>query len=106
MVSGQKDAIVRLLQDNDPETVRLVKEQLASAGLEAIGALTALAEIEDERVSQHVREVLDLIVDREPRTSSRCSAICSAITTISSARTGCSPARCCRESISPRSRRR
>ena len=65
MVSGQKEAIVRLLQDNDPETVRLVKEQLASAGLEAIGALTALAEIEDERVSLHVREVLDLIVDRE-----------------------------------------
>ncbi len=65
MMLGQKDAIVRLLQDNDPDTVRLVKEQLAAAGEEARGDLTALAAFEDEHVSRHAREVLDLIEDRE-----------------------------------------
>lgn len=62
---GQKEALVRLLQDNDPETVRLVKEQLAAAGDEALGDLASLAQMEDEKVSRHVREVLDLIADRE-----------------------------------------
>ena len=35
MIPGQSDAIVRLLEDDDPETVRLVKEQLVKAGDEA-----------------------------------------------------------------------
>jgi hypothetical protein len=65
MMLGQQEAIVRLLQDNDPETVRLVKEQLAAAGEDARGALSALVEFEDEHVSRHAREVLDLITDRE-----------------------------------------
>jgi len=62
---GQKDAIVRLLQDNDPETVKLVKEQLAAAGDEALGDLASLVAFEDENVSRAAREVLDLIADRE-----------------------------------------
>ncbi|MGH8048523.1 MAG: transglutaminase family protein [Chthoniobacterales bacterium] len=65
MMLGQKEAIVRLLQDNDPETVKLVKEQLAAAGDEALGDLASLAEVQDEKVSRHVRDVLDLIADRE-----------------------------------------
>lgn len=65
MILGQKEAIVRLLQDNDPETVRLVKEQLAEAGEEAVSDLTMLASAEDEKVSQHARDVLELIADRE-----------------------------------------
>ncbi|MDD5198490.1 MAG: transglutaminase-like domain-containing protein [Terrimicrobiaceae bacterium] len=65
MMIGQKEAIVRLLQDNDPETVRLVKEQLAAVGEDARDDLASLAEFEDERVSRHAREVLDLIADRE-----------------------------------------
>lgn len=65
MMIGQKEAIVRLLQDNDPETVRLVKEQLAAAGDDALGALNSIAQFEDERVSRHARDVLDLIADRE-----------------------------------------
>ncbi|HEY8901059.1 MAG TPA: transglutaminase-like domain-containing protein [Chthoniobacterales bacterium] len=65
MMLGQKEAIVRLLRDNDPETVRLVKEQLAAAGEDAMGELAALAAFEDENVSRHAREVLDLIADRE-----------------------------------------
>lgn len=54
----QKDAILRLLRDNDPETVNLVKEQLAGAGVEAVEGLQALLELEDDAVSFHVREVL------------------------------------------------
>jgi Transglutaminase-like superfamily len=65
MMIGQKEAIVRLLQDNDPETVKLVKEQLAAAGDDALGDLAALAEVQDEKVSRHVRDVLDIIADRE-----------------------------------------
>ena len=65
MILGQKEAIARLLQDNDPETVRLVKEQLAAAGEDMRGDLAVLAAFEDEHVSRHAREVLDLITDRE-----------------------------------------
>ncbi len=65
MMMGQKDAIVRLLQDNDPDTVKLVKEQLAAAGEDALSALASLLQYEDEQVSRHAREVLDLIADRE-----------------------------------------
>jgi len=54
----QKDAIVRLLRDNDPETVNLVKVQLAEAGAEAVGELRSLLALEDEAVKFHVREVL------------------------------------------------
>lgn len=65
MLVAQKDAIVRLLQDNDPETVRLVKEQLAASGDDLLDELTELARAEDESVSRHVREVIELIADRE-----------------------------------------
>jgi len=65
MMLGQKEAIVRLLRDDDPDTVRLVKEQLAAAGEDARRALDAIVQFEDEHVSRHAREVLDLITDRE-----------------------------------------
>ena len=55
---AQRDAIVRLLRDDDPETVRLVKEQLALAGEEWISGLRDLAQMDDERVSRHARDVL------------------------------------------------
>jgi hypothetical protein len=54
----RNDAIVRLLRDDDPETVRLVKEQLALAGEEWISGLRDLAQMDDERVSRHARDVL------------------------------------------------
>ncbi len=65
MLVGQRNAIARLLQDNDPDTVRLVKEQLAAAGDEARIELASLVQYEDEQVSRHAREVLNLIADRE-----------------------------------------
>jgi hypothetical protein len=63
-MTGQKQAIARLLSDDDPETVRLVKEQLVQAGDEAVSQLRALADVSDSEVSEHAREVLALIADR------------------------------------------
>lgn len=54
----QRDAILRLLRDDDPHTVSLVKEQLAGRGLDAVAGLHDLLTIDDERVTRHVREVL------------------------------------------------
>lgn len=61
---AQKEAIVRLLQDDDPETVRLVKEQLALGGEEIVTDLTDLAQMDDERVSRHARDVLSEIASQ------------------------------------------
>ena len=49
---------MRLLRDNDPETVNLVKEQLAGCGADAIESLQSMLESDDDAVSFHVREVL------------------------------------------------
>jgi regulator of sirC expression with transglutaminase-like and TPR domain len=57
----QKDAIVRLLRDNDPATVTLLKEQLIESGIEGIAALRDLLAIDDAAVTAHVREVLEKI---------------------------------------------
>ena len=57
----QKEAIVRLLRDNDPATVALLKEQLIEAGGDDLAALRDLLALDDEKVSTHVREVLEKI---------------------------------------------
>lgn len=57
----QKDAIVRLLRDNDPATVTLLKEQLIESGSDGIAALRDLLALDDAAVSEHVREVLEKI---------------------------------------------
>lgn len=61
---AQKEALIRLLHDNDPETVRLVKEQLAAGGEEKIPELQELMRVDDECVSRHAREVLTTISGR------------------------------------------
>lgn len=55
---AQKDAIVRLLQDDDPETVRLVKEQLAQGGEDFLPDLRDIARMDDACASAHARDVL------------------------------------------------
>lgn len=65
MIFAQREAIVRLLQDNDPDTVRLVKEQLVQAGDDAIGDLRDLSVCAETSVASHVQEVLSLIEERE-----------------------------------------
>ena len=57
----QKDAIVRLLRDNDPTTVSLVKEQLIERGSDGVAALRDLLALDDEAVTAHVREVIEKI---------------------------------------------
>src|SRR5450432_4943645 len=57
----QKDAIVRLLRDNDPATVTLLKEQLIESGMEGAAALRDLLALDDAAVTAHVREVLEKI---------------------------------------------
>lgn len=63
-MSSQKEALIRLLHDNDPETVRLVKEQLLSSGEETISELNELMQVDDACVSGHAREVLSELSGR------------------------------------------
>lgn len=58
---AQKDAIVRLLRDDDPRTVDLVKDQLTSQGSAALASLQDLLTMYDERVTEHVRDVMGRI---------------------------------------------
>jgi Transglutaminase-like superfamily len=61
---AQKEALIRLLHDNDPETVRLVKEQLATDGEERLPELQELMRVDDKCVSEHARDVLAAISGR------------------------------------------
>ncbi len=63
-MNGHKEALVRLLHDDDPETVRLVKEQLAESGEENLRQLQELCEMDDACVSTHAREVVAEIAGR------------------------------------------
>ena len=58
---AQKNAIVKLLQDDDPRTVDLVKEQLAQQGSAALPSLQDLLTLYDERVAEHVKDVMGRI---------------------------------------------
>lgn len=61
---AETNALVRLLADDDEETVRLVKEQLEQGGEKSMEWLRELAGYDDIRVSRHAREVLMKIVTR------------------------------------------
>jgi len=61
----QHEAIVKLLQDDDPETVRMVKDQLAQGGAALVPELRNLARIDDTNVSRHAREILEEIATSE-----------------------------------------
>lgn len=63
-MSCQTDAIRKLLRDDDPETVRLVREQLLASGEEAAAGLRELCGCDDERVSAQARELLGTIDGR------------------------------------------
>jgi hypothetical protein len=62
---AQKDAVARLLRDGDPETVRLVKEQLIMGGEDNVNDLEHLATLDDAAVSGHAREALATILAHE-----------------------------------------
>ena len=54
----QREAIIRLLKDSDPETVNLTKQQLVQGGTGAIPDLRDLLSADDQQVARHVREIL------------------------------------------------
>ena len=61
---AQREAIMKLLRDDDPETVRMVKEQLAMGGEEYIPNLRDLARMDDDQVSRHALDVMAEIASR------------------------------------------
>ena len=63
----QRDAIIRLLKDDDPETIFLIKRQLAQGGAETIPDLRDLLSIDDEKVTVHIREILTEIESRNAK---------------------------------------
>jgi regulator of sirC expression with transglutaminase-like and TPR domain len=63
----QRDAIIRLLRDDDPETIVLIKQQLLQGGAETIPDLKDLLSIDDERVTVHIREILTEIETRHAK---------------------------------------
>ncbi len=62
-----RNAIIQLFQDDDPETVRLVKEQLAQGGREIVDELKELVAESDLLVSQHAAEVLHAVLERDAK---------------------------------------
>ncbi len=64
MILGQSKAIVRLLEDDDPETVRLVKEQLIHAGEDTLDELKDLRSGSGPAAG-HARDVLRRIEGQE-----------------------------------------
>jgi len=64
---AQRDAIVRLLRDDDLRTVELVKEQLTGEGSRATEDLLDLLTVEDAVVRWQARQMLNQIDIREAR---------------------------------------
>jgi hypothetical protein len=63
----QREAIIRLLKDGDPETVNLTKQQLVQGGAGAIPDLRDLLSTDDQQVTLHVREILTEIEIRHAK---------------------------------------
>ena len=63
----QREAIIRLLKDNDPDTVSLTKQQLVQGGSGVIGDLRDLLSTDDQVVTAHVREMLTEIEIRHAK---------------------------------------
>ena len=61
----QHEAIVRLLRDNDPDTVALLKTQLVDGGPDSIVHVRDLAAVDDATVSAHAQEILSEIETRQ-----------------------------------------
>lgn len=61
----QKEALVRLLSDDDEQTVRLVKEQLATEGVDHLDDLRDLADCDHPVAALHAREVLHEVMQNE-----------------------------------------
>ncbi len=60
----RREALLSLLGDEDPQTVALVKAQLAAAGADMLGELRQLEALGDPVASFHVRDVIAEIQER------------------------------------------
>jgi regulator of sirC expression with transglutaminase-like and TPR domain len=60
-IFAQKEAIAKLLRDDDPRTVDLVKDQLTLQGVAALPSLQDLLTMYDEQVTEHVKDVMGRI---------------------------------------------
>ena len=63
----QREAIIRLLKDNDPDTVNLTKQQLVHGGAATIPDLRDLLAAGDQLVALHVGEILTEIETRQAK---------------------------------------
>jgi regulator of sirC expression with transglutaminase-like and TPR domain len=63
----QRESIIRLLKDDDPETVNLTKQQLIQGGPGAIPDLRDLLSADNHQVTLHVREILTEIEIRQAK---------------------------------------
>jgi regulator of sirC expression with transglutaminase-like and TPR domain len=63
----QREAIIRLLKDSDPETVSLTKQQLVRGGAGSIPDLRDLLMADDPKVTLHVREILTELETRHAK---------------------------------------
>ena len=64
----QRQALLRLLSDDDPRTLDLVKQQLSQSGIEALPELRNLLASADAAAASHVRDVIAEIEERESDT--------------------------------------
>lgn len=58
LMPSQRDAISRLFQDDDPDTIVLLKKQLVLNGDDSLPDIRQLANADSEIVARHAREVL------------------------------------------------
>jgi regulator of sirC expression with transglutaminase-like and TPR domain len=64
-MTTQIDALLRLLRDDDPATLNLLKGQLATRGVSALPEMRALLAADDPVVARHVRDVIAQIESDE-----------------------------------------
>ena len=64
-MTEQRDALLRLLHDDDPATLLLLKSQLAARGPAAIPEFRALLAATDPAAARHLRDVIAEIEARE-----------------------------------------
>ena len=83
----QREAIIRLLKDTDPETVSLTKQQLVQGGTGSIPDLRDLLATDDQVVTLHVREILTEIEIRHAKEAF--DEICGTISDLVDLERGC-----------------
>jgi hypothetical protein len=64
-MTAQNDALLRLLRDDDPATLNLLKGQLAARGVSVLPEMRALLAVADPVAAQHLRDVIAEIVATE-----------------------------------------